>query len=182
MPSPATSTDRSHEGADSNSTVSSGPTLLWLSVAVVLLAGLISAGYLASFSSFAIYDDEGYVMISLQSYQEGNALYDQTYTQYGPAFFQVSGLLHNILKLPITHDIVRFKTLAMWLLSSILAGIVVWRMISPSESRLAKWLALITVPLVFFHLDRFGLEAGHPQEICVLLMMLCLLIATWLGR
>ncbi len=142
----------------------------------VLLAGLSFAGYQSLFSSFAAYDDEGYVMISLQSFLDGHPLYDATYSQYGPAYYQISGLFHRLSQLPISHDVVRFKTLFVWLVSALLAGTIVWQI---SKNR---WIAIASVPMVFFHLDRFGLEPAHPQELCVALTMICLLLTIWFDK
>lgn len=57
---------------------------------LVLTPVVVFAGFQQIFSTFASYDDEGYVMLSLVSYQDGKPLYDETYSQYGPFFFSHS--------------------------------------------------------------------------------------------
>jgi hypothetical protein len=37
----------------------------------------------------AKYDDESYVMLSLQTFFQGQRLYEETYTQYGPAYYLI---------------------------------------------------------------------------------------------
>ena len=62
----------------------------------------------------AKYDDESYVMLSLQTFFQGERLYGETYTQYGPAYYLIQSPLHRWLEIPITHDIVRLKTVLTW--------------------------------------------------------------------
>ena len=67
--------------------------LRWLPL--LLLAAVI--GLAASsllFSTFMIYDDEGYVLLSLKTFAEGGGLYERVYSQYGPFFFLFNQLLH----------------------------------------------------------------------------------------
>lgn len=133
-----------------------------LAAAGCLTVALGFAGYQQIFSTFAEYDDEGYVMLSLASFLEGNPLYDQTYTQYGPAFFVLQAGWHKLTGLPITHDITRFKTLGVWLCAAWLCAGIVYK-----ETRNLP-LSLAALLLGFFHLERLCLEPGHPQEFCVL--------------
>ena len=64
---------------------------------VVLFAALLAAGaatgFCQIFSTFARYDDEGYVMASLQSFLNGHALYDEVYSTFGPAYYLAKGQL-----------------------------------------------------------------------------------------
>ena len=86
-------------------------------IAIMIAAGF--AGYQQIFSTFAEYDDEGYVMLSLASFSAGNPLYDETYTQYGPAFFMLESAFHKVTGLPISHDVTRMKTIGVWLICSL---------------------------------------------------------------
>lgn len=55
---------------------------------IVIFSGLAAAlgvaGYWLQFTTFMIYDDEGYVLLSLKHFTEHGGLYDRVYTQYGP--------------------------------------------------------------------------------------------------
>ncbi|MDH3716653.1 MAG: hypothetical protein OES79_00905, partial [Planctomycetota bacterium] len=129
----------------------------WLLVVCAVTAAAF-AGYQRLFSTFAAYDDEGYVMISLQSFLSGHALYDETYTQYGPTYYLLQAVLHAGDRLPLTHDVTRFKTLATWLAVAALGAWFLYRVTGQ------RWLALAGLLVGFMHLDRLALEPGHPQE------------------
>jgi hypothetical protein len=131
------------------------------------------AGYQQLFSTFSQYDDEGYVMISLQSFLDGQPLYDKTFTQYGPAYYFLHGGLHQGLSLPITHEVTRFKTLLLWLATAGMSSLFVFRVTR------AHTLALTAFAAVFLHLDKLPLETGHPQEQCVLFIACALIASTW---
>ena len=142
----------------------------WLLVFFVVCAAYF--GYQQLFSTFASYDDEGYVMMSLSNYLAGIPLYDETYSQYGPAYFQTQKLLHEVGEFDVTHDFTRHKTLAFWILISLLSGVVVSRI---SESLL---FGVVSFGVVFPHLDRLCLEPGHPQELSALIVVAVIAIAT----
>ena len=47
------------------------------------------ASRFAAFNGFQPYDDEGYILLSLREYARGGVLYDEVYSQYGPAYFEL---------------------------------------------------------------------------------------------
>ena len=116
-----------------------------------------------SFTMMAKYDDESYVMLSLQTFFQGERLYEETYTQYGPAYYLIQSPLHRWFEIPITHDVVRLKTVITWFAISLLSGILVWRMTGK------MMLGITGTLLVMLHLEKLGLEPAHPQEIIALL-------------
>lgn len=59
--------------------------LRWAPLAL-LGAILVVAGATQLFSTFMVYDDEGYVLFSLKTFAEGGGLYERVYSQYGPFF------------------------------------------------------------------------------------------------
>ena len=144
--------------------------LIW----IVLFAMAAFVGYQQIFSTFAEYDDEGYVMISLRSFMNGQPLYDETFSQYGPAFYLVEGSIQRLLDLPITHNVVRLKTIAKWLLVAAACAFFVGRLTRDSGTR-SRPLSMLTFCIVFLHLDRLCLEPGHPQELCALGVMAAVL-------
>jgi hypothetical protein len=131
------------------------------------------AAWTKIYGSFAYYDDEGYVMISLRSFLQGKPLYDATYSQYGPAYYCLVGGLHWLLDWPVTHDITRLKTLAVWLAASMVSGGMVGRV-----TRSRGW-GLVAAVMAFLHLERLCMEPGHPQELCLLGVLTVLLAASW---
>ena len=145
-------------------------------LAVILFCAAGFAGYQQLFSSFAPYDDEGYMMVSLVCFMDGKPLYDETFTQYGPAHYLIQGAVHRASGLPVTHDVTRLKTLAIWLLTALLAGAFICRIT-------ASWpLGLAGMLLSFLHLDRLSMEPGHPQELCAVLIVGALLATTFFAE
>lgn len=138
--------------------------------------GLVLAGsvftYQRAFSTFAEYDDEGYIMLSLDQYLEGHALYDEVYSQYGPAWYLLQSAVHGLTGLPVTHDITRAKTVLVWLLAAALAGLIAHRITGN------RAVAMAAATLGVLHLDRLVLEPGHPQELCLLVMLAGVLLLT----
>jgi hypothetical protein len=147
----------------------------WLLALAAVSLALLGGGLLC-FSTFADYDDEGYMMISLRGYQQHGALYDQVFSQYGPAYYQLQSAFHRLTCLPLAHDVARLRTLVFWAMSCGLATLALFRM---TRNRLA---ALAGFLLIFAHLDRLALEPGHPQEWCVLLMAAVWCASTWLDE
>jgi NADPH-dependent curcumin reductase CurA len=65
--------------------------------ALVALAGMLTfTGWLLMGTNFMIHDDEGYVLIGLRDFSQHGGLYDQVFTQYGPALFLYYDLLHRL--------------------------------------------------------------------------------------
>ena len=123
-----------------------------------------------SFSSMAKYDDESYVMMTIKTFLDGDRLYAETFSQYGPAYYMIQQPIHGIMGLPITHDVVRLKTVVTWLLLGLLSGIIVLKM---TQSRLAGTTAMLFAVL---QLQNFGLEPAHPQELVALFALIPLLL------
>lgn len=135
-----------------------------LAIATVFLA------WPAIFSTLALYDDEGYVMMTLQTYMQGHRLYGETHTQYGPAFYFITAPLHSILQLPLTQTGVRIKTIILWVVAVWLVYAIVRRM---SDSKAA---AIATALIAALHLDKLTLEPGHPQEVTLCCTLLALFL------
>ena len=144
----------------------------WLLIGLLAIVLCAVSGYYRAFSTFAEYDDEGYVMLSLKQHLQGGTLFDDVYTQYGPAWYAIQSNLHRATGLAVSHDITRFKTLFIWLLASGLSSLIVWRL---SKSRA---ISLASFVLSFLHLERLTSEPGHPQELCLLAVLSVVAIAT----
>jgi hypothetical protein len=138
-----------------------------------VLSVLAWTGHRLAFSQFQSYDDEGYLLITVKQFLEGRALYDDVYTQYGPAYYLWQQLLHGIVGMPLTHDATRIVTLGVWLFCSVLAGVPVWLL----TRRLL--LTAIGAAAAFFHLTQLTFEPGHPQELCLLGVMGAVAILVW---
>ncbi len=150
----------------------------WTAVSIWLFAiGLCLACALPqSFSSMAIYDDESYVMMTIKTFLEGDRLYAETYTQYGPAYYMLQQPIHGWLNMPLTHDWVRLKTVFAWVLSGLLCGLTVFKV---TGHRLAGIGAML---LSVLHLQKLGLEPAHPQEVVTVLSAFCILLMSKKNR
>lgn len=130
---------------------------------VAAISLCICFGLSHSFTMMAKYDDESYVMLSLQTFFQGERLYGETYTQYGPAYYLIQSPFHRWLEIPITHDIVRLKTVFTWFAIALLSGTFVWKITGQTN------LSITGMLLVMLHLEKLGLEPAHPQEVISLL-------------
>jgi hypothetical protein len=150
---------------------------LWLSsrayVTAVLLCALTWFGHRLVFAQFQDYDDEGYLLVTVQQFLRGLPLYDQVYTQYGPAYYLWQQVLHTLLGIPVTHDATRVVTLVVWLTCAVLVGAIVWLLTR------RQLLTVLGTTASFMHMTRLTYEPGHPQELCVLGVLAALSLTTW---
>ena len=79
-------------------------------------------------TGFRFWDDMGYVMLTQKTLATGHPLYDQTYTQYGPAYYAWKQVLHGVTRLPLSHDSKALFAAASWVVASLLCAGYVARM------------------------------------------------------
>ena len=144
----------------------------WLAVVMALAVLGFSVLYLY-FTVFSLSSspDEGYLMITIQSYLAGHPLYDVVFTQYGPFYYCYQALVRLLVSLPLTHDATRLFCMFHWLLASALLGLAAARLF---RSRLA---GLFVFGQAIVHLTSLANEPGHPQEVLAVLLALAILIA-----
>jgi hypothetical protein len=145
---------------------------VWLSAAVLLCA-LAWLGHRLVFAQFQEYDDEGYLLVTVQQFLKGLPIYDQVYTQYGPAYYLWQQVLHTVFGIPVTHDATRLVTIAVWLTCAVLVGSIVWFLTK------RQVLTVIGTVAAFLHLVQLAFEPGHPQELCTLGVLGALALTTW---
>lgn len=131
------------------------PTFRGLLWAVLVTLALV-AGYLQIFTVFMLYDDEGYVLTSLNNFAQHGGLYDQVFSQYGPLFYLVFGGLARIGHFVWSHDIGRFVTLGHWLGT---AGVCAWICFQLTRSHPTSAVAFAGT---FAHLWQMSAEPMHP--------------------
>lgn len=140
--------------------------LLWLALVPVL----IWIGHGLLFTAFMLYDDEGYVLLTLRNQIEHGGLYEKVYSQYGPFFYALLGGLSRLLDFEWNNTSGRWFTLFTWMTASGLCGLIVWR-----ARRL--WPAtLVTTVSVFALLWIMIQEPVHPGGLIVLLVALAALV------
>lgn len=142
-------------------------SLVWLGLTVVLSI----LGWSLITTSFKVYDDEGYVLISLRNFCEGRGLYTEVFSQYGPAFYLYYKGLHALTGLTYDHSVGRLFTLIYWVASGLAAGGLTARLTS---SRYAGWAA---AGLAFVALAPNINEPFHPGSLLALVSIL----AAWAG-
>src|SRR2546422_929678 len=98
------------------------PAVIVLVLAAVGLA-IAAAGMM--FSTFMLYDDEGYVLLTLKNFIAHGRLYRDVYSQYGPFPYTLYAALHA-LGLPLTHLAGRLVTLAAWSGAALCATALAW--------------------------------------------------------
>jgi hypothetical protein len=116
------------------------------------------------FSGFAVYDDEGYMLVALRSFVEGGALYDDVFTQYGPFYYEAWGGVFSLLGIPVDLESGRMATLVAWVLPSLALGLATLRMTGSIV------LGVVVQMLVFSVLGVAGNEPMHPGGIVTLLL------------
>ena len=149
---------------------------LWALFSIALVAGTALLAHAALFGDFSDYDDEGYMLLSLRSWREGNPLYDDIPTIYGPFYFQSVASLSALLRMPLDNAGGRWIALGVWILSSLLCGAWAWRL---HRSFLA---ALIAWALAFRTLSLLTKEPLHPGHLIVLLLAIAVHVALGLAR
>jgi hypothetical protein len=141
------------------------PQRLYIALWFFLLSALAAiAAYYWMFTGFSVWDDEGTVLFTVRQFLGGMKLYDQI-SGYGPVYYFYNWILRTASGTPATHDTVRMSSLIPWLLTALVCAWIVLRL---TRSLL---LASFTHILTFLGLWFFRNEPGHPQELCILLMM-----------
>ena len=144
------------------------------SIAAVAIASMAAVTvYFKSFTGFSVWDDEGYVMIGLRSFLQGKALYDYVFSQYGPFYYLVQASIYTVLDLPVTHNAVRAIVASFWLLTAVLCAWAVHRLTRSWILTALGFTGAIRI------LQFFVGSPGHPEELCIALLMGILVAACY---
>lgn len=129
---------------------------------VALACGV--AAYFAIFSQFAPYDDEGTLLVTLRAFADGDTLYRDVYSIYGPFYYELFGGLFALTGLSVTTEVSRTIVIVVWVATSLLYGIAVHRL----TARLALGAAAAIV--AFGALYVLIGEPMHPHGLSALLL------------
>ena len=148
-------------------------------------ACLALAAFSVLFTTWANYDDEGYILWTLIHHAQGHILYDDIYSQYGPAFYLLDIAMRDLIPLDYSSDGQRWQTLLFWsATSAILLSSFHSLQAAANSSRVNIPYTWSTVLLMFafWHQERLALEPGHPQIWCTFLVAISVyLFATKAG-
>ena len=142
--------------------------------AALLLAALVATGAWMLFSNLALYDDEGYVLISARDYLAHGHLYESVYSQYGPAFYVMTDAFQHLLSAPVDHTSARCLTLGFWLGTAICCAALVRRQTA------SRGLTVVTLVTTFLYLYFITDEPFHPGSLVIFTLSLSLLVTTGL--
>jgi hypothetical protein len=146
-----------------------------LAFAVVTAVGVLVA-YPRMFTGFAVYDDEGYMLIALRSFVEGGALYDEVFSQYGPFYYEAWGGAFSLFGAEVDLDSGRMATLVAWVAASLALGLATLRMTG------SALLGLAAQMLVFAALGAVAPnEPMHPGGLIALLLAAIVAVSCAVG-
>jgi hypothetical protein len=132
----------------------------WLPIA--LLGAVLAVGGVSRlFSTFMMYDDEGYVLFSLHEFVSVGGLYKRVYSQYGPFFFLFNQGLHT-LGLPFDNIGGRVLTFLCWAAAAGFGTATVWRATRSTAA------TAFTLGGIFIHLWPMVSEPSHPGGLITL--------------
>jgi hypothetical protein len=144
--------------------VAAYPEAAQIAVYALLAIAATVAAYLAIFTLLQPYDDEGTLLVTVKAFVNGDTLYRDIYSAYGPFYYEVFGGLFALTGHGVTTDASRTIVIVVWVGTSLLFGL--------TAQRLTGRLALGAAGMIaaFAALGVLVNEPMHPQGLCVLLL------------
>jgi hypothetical protein len=122
------------------------------------------AAYYAIFTNFALYDDEGTLLVTVQAFAHGHVLYRDIFSPYGPFYYELFGGLFALTGKAVTTDAGRSIVIVCWVATSLLYGVSVQRLSGRLGLGAAGMIAAFAPLVVLTN------EPMHPQVLCVVLL------------
>ncbi len=142
-----------------------------------VLLGSAFAAYWAMFSQFAPYDDSGFFINSIRLFTQGQTLYNDVFSDYGPFSYELWGALFGLLGHTISTDSGRLAVVGLWLATSLVLGISCQRL----TGRLS--IGVIVQVLSFSLLTALINEPMHASDVvCALFAATVAVVAFVLPR
>jgi hypothetical protein len=134
---------------------------------VVLAAFLLTlrfGRYVLATPAF-ISDDEGALLLAVKHYFAGEHLYTQVTSHHGPFYYIAQKAVFGLLRLPVTYDAGRLVAYIYWVLSSVLGGVFIYRLLKSVTLASTACLAIMWLERVL------AFEPNHPEEVVLVLLM-----------
>lgn len=128
------------------------------------------------FSFFPGWDDEGYMMLTVQQMLSGQPLYADASVPYGPFYYLTRWFLHGLCGVPVDHDSFRATALFEWNASAAIFALAAWRFCKRSAFAIALVACCFVAGII--HLQAIAGGPGHPQAMLVLVLSIALLIGS----
>lgn len=139
----------------------------------LIAVAAVIAGFLAIFTQFAPYDDEGTLLVTLDAFVRGDALYRDIYSIYGPFYYELFGSLFALTGMAATTDVSRSIVVVAWVATALLYGVAMQRL---TDSLV---LGGTTMVVAFGALGTLVGEPMHPHGLGVVLLGLFTLLVTF---
>jgi hypothetical protein len=145
---------------------------------LMIVATVFAAPFVlfSTFSGMSWFDDEGTLLVGFRSLLDGYRMYDDIYSLYGPLYNDLYGLVYIVLHVPLTHTTGRLIAAALWLTYTAGFAVFCQRLTSSTTATLLVYL------LVLIWLAELMDSPGHPEELCLLLLVAVLLLACSIER
>lgn len=144
-------------------------TLSYAVVSAILLS--IPFVFFSTFTGISWFDDEGTLLIGFRSLHDGYRMYDDIYSLYGPLYNAIYGLFYAGLSIPLTHTTGRLMAGTAWLAYTAGFAVLCYRLTCSVAAMLACYVLLL------LWLSSLMDSPGHPEELCLLLLVAVLLLA-----
>lgn len=132
--------------------------LVQLGGVAVGVAGLLATAYLMIMTTFMVYDDEGFVLMSLRRFLAGDPLYDVVFSQYGPAPYLYHWIMTGGGTWELTHMFGRTLTLGHWVICAVGVGWMAYQFAGPHRGFAGIFAGLFSFNLLW----QMVAEPSHP--------------------
>ena len=128
--------------------------------------GLMATAYLMIMTTFMIYDDEGFVLMSLRRFLGGEALYDEVFSQYGPAPYLYYWCLTVAGSAELTHMFGRIVTVLHWVICALSIGWVSSRIVERHRFATGAFASMLSFNLLW----QMIAEPTHPGSMIAVIL------------
>ena len=147
------------------------PEAVAIALYALVAAGAAFAAYFSVFTTIQPYDDEGTILVGLNAFAQGDTLYHDIWSVYGPFYYEIFGGPMAFLGAELTTDSARSIVIVVWVVASLCFGLAAHRL----TGRLA--FGLTGMMAAFAALGILANEPMHPQGLSVLLLGAFVLVA-----